>query len=203
MYPDNPSRLLVVEGQDDRHVVTQLRKHQAAGLSFEIRDVKGYQNLLQAISPEVKAPGRERLGFLLDADSDLNDHWTKIKSELKRAGVSPPSRLGRNGCIFGSTLTIGVWIMPDNQSSGELENFIIGMLPDQDPVWPLACEYIDAIPQHIRKYKNEKTDKAKLHAWLSTRKKPGRMGAAIGAGDLDLSKELNLKFLEWLTNLFA
>ena len=93
--------------------------------------------------------------------------------------------------------------MPDNLSTGELENFIIKMVPDLDPIWPLAKQFIDAIPENERKFRNDKVDKAKLHAWLSSRKAPGKMGAAIGAGDLELSNQLTKRFFDWLEKLFA
>ena len=203
MQSENPSKLLVVEGYDDQHVVGHLVEKHNTNLNFKIKNVDGYPNLLKSISPEIKAPGRERLGFLLDADQNSSAHWARVKKELKQAGVTPPDKLDQNGCIFVGDLTIGVWIMPDNRSVGELENFFLKMIPAQDPVWPLASQYIDAIPSTHRKFQNEKTDKAKLYAWLSSRKKPGKMGAAIGAGDLNLSNQLSMNFLKWLNNLFG
>ena len=93
--------------------------------------------------------------------------------------------------------------MPDNSSSGELEDFVIEMLKDDDPVWPLAQSYIDNIPENDRKFKSTKSDKAKLYAWLATRKKPSRMGAAIGARDLNTQTQLNSSFVAWLSKLFG
>ena len=37
---------------------------------------------------------------------------------------------------------------------------------------------------------------------LQQEKKPGRMGAAINAGDLTLENELSQSFLKWLSDLF-
>ncbi len=200
---NNHSRLLVVEGFDDKHVIKHLLVKSNSNLDFEMKDVGGYSQLLKSINPEVKAPGRERLGFLLDADEDLNGHWMKVKEELIRAGVAPPDRLSRDGCIFGDGLIVGVWVMPNNVSSGELENFVIEMLPVDDSVWPLAVKYIDSVPENERKFRIEKSDKAKLHAWLSTRKKPGRMGAAIRADDLIVTNQLSKSFLRWLESLYS
>ena len=200
---NNPSRLLVVEGFDDKHVIKHLLAKSDSNLDFEIKDVGGYPRLLQSINPEVKAPGRERLGFLLDADDDLNGHWIKVREELIRAGVAPPDRLSRDGCIFGDGLIVGVWVMPNNISSGELENFVIEMLPVDDSVWPLAVKYIDSVPENERKFRIEKSDKAKLHAWLSTRKRPGKMGAAIRADDLIVANQLSKNFLRWLEDLYS
>ena len=93
--------------------------------------------------------------------------------------------------------------MPDNTSPGEVEDFVRRMIPDNDTVWSFAHNYIEGIPQVARKFERVKTDKAKLYAWLSTRKEPSRMGAAIGADELQLNGTLCQNFLTWLTKLFS
>ena len=90
--------------------------------------------------------------------------------------------------------------MPNNKSSGELENFIIEMLPKGDFIWPFAKKYIENIPKKNREFDNSKIKKAQFFAWLATRKKPGRMGAAIGADDLTLNNKLSKDFLKWLSS---
>ena len=92
--------------------------------------------------------------------------------------------------------------MPDNESSGELENFAAQMVPEDDPVWPSSREYIANIPVQDRKFDSGKTPKAELFAWLATRREPGRMGAAIGTDDLSLDNPPSRTFLKWLTDLF-
>ena len=92
--------------------------------------------------------------------------------------------------------------MPDNGSTGELEDFVSRMLPGGDPVWPLSESYIDGIPEASRKFK-KKAHRAKVYAWVATRAQPGRMGAAIKAGDLEVDGELAVSFLDWLRRLFG
>ena len=93
--------------------------------------------------------------------------------------------------------------MPDNKSQGELEDFVLKMMPDGDKIWPLSRKYIENIPVSDRKFVLEKTGKAKLYAWLATRKEPGRIGAAFGAHDLEIDGDLCQSFLTWLINLFG
>lgn len=93
--------------------------------------------------------------------------------------------------------------MPDNESSGELEDFVSSMVPVGDPVWPLSESYIDGIPAGIREFSDNKVLRATVYAWTATREQPGRMGAAIKEGDLEVNGELARKFLEWLQRLFA
>ena len=93
--------------------------------------------------------------------------------------------------------------MPDNGSSGELEDFIMRMIPADDPVWPRAKCYIDGIPEAERKFKLQKTQRARIHAWLAARKEPRKMGAAIGAGDLDTGAPIATDLIAWLRRLFG
>ena len=92
--------------------------------------------------------------------------------------------------------------MPDNLSPGELEDFIYKLIPEDDPIWPRTNQYIKNIPSKDRKFTDRKEHRAKIHAWLATRKKPRRMGAAIGAGDLDSSAPIAQDFYKWLHLLF-
>lgn len=73
---------------------------------------------------------------------------------------------------------------------------------DDDPVWPLAGNYIDGIPGDARKFKRGKSLRATIHAWLATRAEPRKMGAAIGAGDIDAAKPPATTFTAWLRAVF-
>lgn len=93
--------------------------------------------------------------------------------------------------------------MPDNQSTGQLEDFVTKMIPADDPVWPLAREYIADIPQEHRQFKTAKTSRAELHAWLASREQPGLMGQAVGRGDLDIEGPLCRQFATWIMTLYG
>ena len=93
--------------------------------------------------------------------------------------------------------------MPDNASSGELEDFVVQMVSTGDTAWHLAQRYIDTIPESERKFSQQKTMRAKLYAWLATREDPRRMGSAIGAHDLEVGGPLCQSFITWLKKLFA
>ncbi len=93
--------------------------------------------------------------------------------------------------------------MPDNGSPGELEDFIAAMIPATDTVWPRARRYVDSIPAEERKFKQQKTERARIHAWLATRREPRKMGAAIGTGDLDINAPSAKEFSKWLQCLFS
>ena len=161
---------------------------------FEILDKKGYPNLEAAISPELKAPGQVAVGVLADANDHPDRRWQAISERLRRANLEPPLALEPDGTIIEGTPRVGIWLMPDNRLAGELEDFIEQLIPADDRVWPLAQTYIDGIPAADRKFSDGKIQRARIHAWLAARKEPRKMGAAVGAGDLDVTVPLAATF---------
>ena len=124
---------------------------------------------------------------------------------LRGEDIEVPRTPERTGTVIDETIRtprIGIWLMPDNQSTGELKDFVAQLIPDDDPVWPRSQRYIECIPECDRKFSKKKTQRARIHAWLATREDPRRMGAAIGAGDLLLDGTLCTEFAEWLRELF-
>ena len=58
------TRILLVEGADDKHVVRHLCNAKPDIPAFEIADKTGFPALIRAIGPEIKAPGRLAVGIL-------------------------------------------------------------------------------------------------------------------------------------------
>ena len=215
---DLPSQrnALLVEGQDDKHVVWQLYdvcQQRVQMPEFGVLDKLNLDQLLKSVPAEIRAPEREAIGIVVDADENPEKRWNEVVRNLRSAVKDFPCRLSPEdvaqlcicepaGVVLPSKPRIGVWMMPDNESAGELEDFIARMIPAEDVVWPLANLYIDGIPRKGRKFRKEKEHKAKLFAWLAARREPGRMGAAIGAGDLSIDGELTENFVSWLRELF-
>ena len=195
--------VLLVEGQDDMHVVRHFCDRSPPIPQFCTLDKGGLDKLLPAIGVEIKVSGRKSVGIVVDANNDLQCRWDAVVNSLKAIHILPPDNPDPAGTIISSTPRIGVWLMPNNQLSGELEDFVQEMIPDEDHVWPMSQDYIQGIPNADRKFKDSKMLKAELFAWLATRKMPGRMGAAIGAGDLLVDKELSMRFAAWLRRLFV
>ena len=200
------SEILFVEGRDDVHVVDYLRKQKLPTLSFKIEDKKGVDSLIKAISLEIRDSNHTAVGFLLDANDDLAGRWRVVSRELQKMDICAPQDPSPKGTVIPGLSPlprVGVWLMPDNQSPGELEDFVRSMIPENDPAWEPARRYIKCIPEEERKFQPKKKSKAELHAWLATRKDPGLMGLAIHRGDLKTDGPLCLDFLAWLKALFA
>ena len=200
-------RLLLVEGPDDQHVVRHLweRRH-GRGLPFQISPRGGVEGVIESIRDEARALGRQALGILVDANDSPATRWQAISDRLASVGIQTPAAPHPNGTIIEAAddmPRIGVWLMPDNQSPGELEDFVAQMIPDIDPVWPLSQDYISRIPNDHREFAENKVSTAEVYAWLATREDPKQMGAAIGARDLAIDGVLCTRFTDWLNRLFV
>ena len=195
-------KILLVEGQDDKHVVRHLCDRHGSMPTFHTLDKGGVDKLLAAIGPEIKSPGRKVVGIVVDANDDWKSRWDAVADKLKEANIQPPSVPHDDGTIICEVPRIGIWLMPNNRSSGELEDFVRTMIPSEDPVWPLSVIYIDNIPVAARKFAADKALRAKLYAWLATREAPGRMGSAIGRGYLGVDDGPGATFVDWLQRLF-
>ena len=200
------NRILLVEGQNDEHVVRHIRRHirdrHPSAPSFDIVDKGGINNVLDSISGEIKVSGRLAVGILVDANSTLMNRWKSVRDRIMRANIQVPTHPNPDGTIIEGTPRVGIWLMPDNESSGELEDFVKQMIPTGDPVWPLSQQYIDGIPQANRKFADHKKLRAQLYDWLATREDPRQMGLAIKAHDLNVDGTLCKKFVAWLMALF-
>lgn len=199
-----PPRLLLVEGQDDKHVIGHLwQRIYRSELSFCISDKQSVGQLLKSIGSEVKASGREALGIVVDANDDVSRRWEAVTDRLRGADIDPPTRPDPEGIVIDGTPRVGIWLMPDNASTGELEDFVAKMVPSDDEVWPMSKGYIEGIPRPERKFKEGKILRAQIHAWLAAREDPRQMGSAIKTEDLDIDGALCKRFAGWLERLFG
>lgn len=206
---DSHPRVLLVEGPDDKHVVIHLSERSGLAQNFMIVEKEGKDSLLDSIEVEVDIPGRTVLGIMLDANDSLDARWQAVTDRLNRLRQEDhfdlpdlPVHPEPSGTIIEGRLRIGIWLMPDNLSTGELEDFVGSMIPPGDSVWPLSEAYIEGIPPAERKFAPGKMQRAKVHAWLAAREAPRPMGLAIKAGDLDTNAENTTAFVDWLRKLF-
>ena len=184
------------------HVVRHIRQSDSLMPTFCIRRKGSIDELLRSIRGEILAEGRTAVGILVDANDNLQSRWQAVEGRLQAAGITLPAGPAVGGTIIDGRPRVGVWLMPDNESPGELEDFIAEMIPSGDPVWPLSETYIDSIPENHRKFAAGKILRAKVHAWLAARERPRPMGLAIGTRDLKTDGTDTQRFVDWLRKLF-
>ena len=197
--------LLLVEGMGDLHFVQHFCRKAPMPMP-NVRSLNGVQGVLGALRQEVNLRGNPPVGVIVDADADISERWMEIVSNLGAAKTLAPKEPEAEGTVIiqaAGLPRIGIWIMPDNQSTGELEDFVIDMIPDGDAIWPTSVNYIETIPTIERQFTEHKTDRAKLYAWLATRKHPPHIGAAIRDGYLHTDTARCQSFALWLRRLYG
>jgi hypothetical protein len=204
----NPSRL-IVEGPDDLFSVVQLTR--AHGVDWEsegsvapyIRQAGGFVGALRELSIALRAKHR-RLGIVLDADTSPHDKWMDIRKALTGLADVPlqvPSEgfvgIADNGCH------LGIWLMPDNQRIGALEEFLVGLIPQTDSVWNYACEVSSEARQRGARFSASHTQKASVRTWLAWQEQPGvPPGKAIERRYLDAQLPAGRHFIAWFQKVF-
>ena len=121
-------QVLLVEGKTDEIFVGRLwERRQLKIRNWAIRPKNSVEALLDSIKNEVNVSDREVLGIIVDANNSLNNRWRAIRGRLQNANIDAPVCADPCGTVIEATLRtprVGVWIMPDNVSSGELEDFV-------------------------------------------------------------------------------
>jgi hypothetical protein len=208
MPKDN--HLLLVEGPDDAHVFYHLSTHYQLQDKFIIKSKEGYENLRDSLPSELKGRSDlERLGIVVDADADLDARWMALRNILRASGATNlPKKPDPTGTIIDvqrpdRTLVVGVWIMPNNQLPGMLEDFISFLVPTQDSLWNRAGDCVRQIPEQDRRFPLVQQTKAHLHTWLAWQEEPGKpMGQAITKRYLNANAPYAQHLINWLRCLF-
>jgi hypothetical protein len=199
------SKQLLVEGNDDMHVLMSLCQKFSVAENFEIIDCKGIDKLFTQIPIRLKQSGFQTLGIIIDADIAISSRWTSLQSIFLKQGILLPNEIPNEGLILKANgFTIGIWIMPNNDQNGMLEDFITFLIPKEDKLLPFANKTLDAIEkENMNKYIPAHKSKALIHSWLSWQEDPGTpMGLAITKKFLTTQEEICQKLISWLTGTF-
>ena len=207
---DTSEQILMVEGQSDFYFVEALCERSEQ--SRFLKDIKvdtpsrGEKNLIGSFINESKNLQRTTVGAVLDADANSGDKRESITSQLIQNGYVVSETPCRDGWISdanGDLPRVGVWMMPDNRRNGELEDLVLDMIPQKDVVLPMAENHIESVPFGSERFDKRKRNKALVHAWLTSLKKPGQFGRAVESNLLDLKAPLVDSFVNWMVRLYG
>jgi hypothetical protein len=207
---DTPSQLLV-EGKNDQHVIWALCKQHDVSETFTVetpsKDNGGVDALIKSIPVRIKISGLTALGVVLDADTDVENRWNKIRGCLDQIGYSGlPDYPKPDGLIIADEELprAGIWLMPNNNLPGMLENFVSELIPENDLLSTKAEDILSEIEsENLNRYSLSHHQKAFIHTWLAWQKIPGQpMGQAITAKVLSHDQPIAQSFVDWLNLLF-
>jgi hypothetical protein len=202
-------KVLLVEGADDVHVIKHICGNRGVNPIDEIAPQQNVERLLENFPVRLKESDIGILGIVLDADTDLAGRWDALRHRLTQAGYGDvPQHPDSAGTILESppnTLLprFGVWIMPDNQSTGILENFLHFLVPAGSQLFGHVQASVASIPVAERRFSQVDEPKAVIHTWLAWQAEPGRpLGTAITAKFLDPNVPVVDILVAWLNALF-
>lgn len=201
-------KILLVEGNDDVHVIKNICGNLRIGPFNEIKDAKGREQLLQIFPVQAKASDIGSLGIVIDADLDVESTWKSVRDKIISLGYRdcPISPLPEGTIIEPMPCLllpkIGIWIMPDNRIPGMLEDFIQFLIPEDDQLFCKADSTLHEIPNELIRFSPQKRSKALIHTWLAWQAEPGKpLGQAITARYLSVNEERASPFISWLKTI--
>ncbi len=212
-FPDErgTSSLLLVEGPDDKEVIGAILQVHEMTPGFAVSVEEGVKNLKQAFSSRLKSTNvLRKLWVMADADGDCNAKWQMLRDCMLANGsydITPKTPLPKQGAVFypkdDHGVTVGIWIMPDNESPGMIEDFITLLIKNDDTLIGHAVSKVEALDNeresHPNLFRQVHASKAVVHTWLAWQDKPGcSLGTAILKRKLDFSSSLCTDFLAWL-----
>ena len=202
---------LLVEGNDDQHVVWALCEKHNVPETFDVIDCESVENVLKSLEVRLRlADNNSRIGVVMDADTSLKSRWDSFVSILKHTGKYDCDALNlpQDGLVLEPTdktyPKVGIWLMPDNNQNGMLEDFMMALAKPDDALMKKSEDVLtDLETKGIQKYKPVHRSKAKIHTYLAWQDVPGRpMGQAITANILNSDSDMAVKFADWLKELF-
>ncbi len=108
---DKKSKQLLVEGNDDLHVIYALCEKYNIPETFDIVDCKGIEKLIESIPIRLKQSNIDTIGIIIDADTDLSKRWKEISAILVKEGYTAiPETVPTNGLIHREKGKIGIGV---------------------------------------------------------------------------------------------
>jgi hypothetical protein len=207
--------VLHVEGKDDKHaLINLLIRH---GIDYDskpwpapyptVAAAGSIEDLLKIIPVAVKGSGNRPVGFVLDADTPLDQRWQAARDRLRRVAIDVPDRPPPEGFVAESSRyksRVGVWLMPDNEHDGTLEIFLRELIREPDPLIVHAESSTDEARRQGASFRDVDRLKAVIYAWLAWQHEPGRpYGQAIRARYFGQDSPAAARFVAWFRRLYA
>ena len=205
-------RKLLVEGETDKRVIPYLMEHNGVAWPEDppvfIEAFGSVNEIMRpgVVEAEFKASRLEALGIVVDADGDAAARWNELRISLGEEFAGLPERIPANGLevVQAQRPRFGVWIMPDNSSTGMLEDLLVRLIPnDATALYELARSCVGEARNRRAPFKDVHERKAEVYTWLAWQDPPGlRLHEAVNHRVLDPRRPESSHFVEWFRNLY-
>ncbi len=211
--------ILFVEGSSDLYAIAAIRDKRGVVDNFFIEDGKDVDRAINHFEQEIFNNKKRIIGIVVDADNDLPKRWLQIKGVIDKSKSdinntdnkfpATPAEIPAEGLILDSidniSCRVGVWIMPNNCTTGTLEDLLVLLAPKGDKLMSRADEVLNDLEKDtLNKYVAKDRTKAKIYSFLAWQKEPGfPLGKSITSKCLDASSSSADAFVGWLTKLFS
>lgn len=200
-------KVLLVEGDDDCHVVMALCKAHTVPETFGIYQCGGNDGVLKRLNALIVRPNPPQvIGAVLDADNSVTSRWESIKGKLKHYSYQFPKNPDSDGTILESVRDepiLGFWLMPNNQDSGILEDFCAELAEPTSLAFARECVE-EAYGRKVTTFKEVDRSKAVIHTYLAWQDEPGYpLGKSITKQALRPHTDVAVRFTNWLISLFT
>jgi hypothetical protein len=210
---------LFFEGENDLYPVGHLvdllpgpstdlykRSPEDQGNQIGLKQFGGYESLREKFPVAIrKESNLKRVGVVADANSHPDRRWQSLTDAVSDIGSVQELEAPHVGGWVGElelpdrSITLGLWMMPNNRDQGAVEDFLLKLIPDDDPLLPLARSCLEKVPETQRPDES----KALVRTWLAWKEEPGRpLGPAVTEGYFDLDADLAQRFVSWIRRLF-
>lgn len=206
------SKILLVEGSVDKGVITEVLKAWDVPCPY-IRDCGSVDEVFKMLKLYLTNPGQYKIiGIIVDADTNPEGRSQRFAQTINASGrysLAERSPLREEGLILNGLDNgedrVGLWVMPDNQGHGMLEDFLAELAIAVNPELMDESEHAIAHVEElgIQQYTAVHRPKAKMHTYLAWQKEPGTtLPTAIMKHYLDATSDNARLFVEWINHLF-
>jgi hypothetical protein len=199
--------MILVEGDNDRYFLYNLCQRVDFQPTFKVEKEDSIQKTIYRFATELKGNRQQPLGLIVDADFDAENRKLELIEEIRNYYPITLEDFTEEGLIVkpANEEKFGIWIWPDNNENGILEDLYLMLVQDNDLLLNEAKRVVDNLPniEPIR-FKPQHKSKAIVHSWLAWQDNPGSpIGASIQRSVIDLNRPVIHKFKTWLQNLYS
>jgi len=217
---ESAKKVLLVEGDSDKSFFQKL----CIGLDLDTvvqvatpKDLKGRRNSKEAVFHRLEGLLNQlhdgqitHIAVVVDADYP-EYHGLGCQKTIERVATIVKQfdfeldSVSDDGLSFKHTdgfADFGLWVMPDNQQVGMLEDWVKACVKtDEQALFQTACLAVEGLDSP--KFSPHLTAKAEVATWLAWQKQPGHgLYGAIKDDLLDHDSTLFCKMEHWLLRIF-